>query len=114
MSSLSVVQFTAPHTDQRHATTLPLHPRTAQLSAGDWIRPTSDTASASGSAQAWTSLTLGEDEVVSPRIHELALGDPVEETSSKGGILRWMMAKLVTVAVDSGGRGRRKGRRGER
>jgi hypothetical protein len=112
MTALRVVHSTAPHTAQRRAT-LPLATlRTAKLSAGDWIRLSTDTASVI--AQAWPSLTLGEDEVVLSRVHELALGDPVEVTLDKVGDVRWMTAKAVTVAVQNGEKEGRKADKAER
>ncbi|KAJ9091293.1 hypothetical protein QFC20_007670 [Naganishia adeliensis] len=61
-------------------------------------------------AQAWPSLTLGEDEIVLSRIHALALGEPERVEVEKCGDVRWMTAKVVMIQVSGGG----KEARGER
>lgn len=102
MVSLRVAPPTT-QTAQRRAT-IPLTAlRTSAISSGDWIRLS--TPAESVIAQAWPSLTLGEDEIVLSRVHALALGAPERVEVEKCGDVRWMTAKVVMIRVLEGGKG---------
>jgi hypothetical protein len=103
--SLRVVFPSSPsgHTAQRRANIALPCLRNEKLSAGDWIRISCGGKSVI--AQAWPSLSINEDEVVLSRIHQLALGDPVQVDLERldGKDVKWMTAKAVTISVQASG-----------
>jgi hypothetical protein len=105
MVSLRVVFPISPsgHTAQRRASIALPCLRNEKLSAGDWIRISCGGKSVI--AQAWPSLSINEDEVVLSRIHQLALGDPVQVDLERldGKDVKWMTAKAVTISVQASG-----------